>query len=143
MYIAWLHPSPHFSVSLCACSLPMNQSLVARQPIGSAHCAPSAHWRSRTSRRPLLSRHVINKQPVIGNTRLRKGSTGICCQQTAVSELEDVDPVTGEIVSGVKSKFPKYASPHWCLAPQDTWIVIRETTKQRAAQNDMHVTGRL
>ena len=111
----------------------MNLRPVTLETAASVHCAPRAHWHSSVNR-SLLLRHVVNKQPFRG-TVLPDGERNVHCCQAAVSDLEDVDPVTGEVVSSVKSKVPKYAS-----------IILTARTQKPASHNmhtSMHVTGSL
>ena len=60
---------------------------------------------SKQTKRPLCRRHAYRAKlagnQYSGHTSLVRGS------HAAESDLEDVDPVTGEVVTAVKSKIPK------------------------------------
>ena len=85
--------------------LTMLGDLAARQSKLTCQHAFSPNAQHAFATRSVLHRHVHRRK--LSRNRCSRPSTGICCQQTTVSDIEDVDPVTGEVVSAVKSKIPK------------------------------------
>lgn len=83
----------------------MHGDLVVRQSTLTCQHALSPIALRASATRSFPHRHV-HRGNLSRNYSSRPG-TGIRCQQTTVSDLEDVDPVTGEVVSAVKSKVPK------------------------------------
>ena len=97
--------APSVSALLGICRLTMHGDLVVRQSTLTCQHALSPNALRASATRSVFHRHV-HRRKCSGNHCSRPG-TGIRCQQTTVSDLEDVDPVTGEVVSAVKSKIPK------------------------------------
>lgn len=79
--------------------------LVVHRTVVCNDCAFVSQPLCKQIKRSLFRRHAYRAK--LAGNRYNGHTPSVRCSHAAVSDLEDVDPVTGEVVTAVKSKIPK------------------------------------
>ena len=94
-------PTPPMTAELClhghTCSAAVRRAV--RRPISGQRTLRCGH---------IAHRHVLVALHLRQRNRKRPASCITKCMQSTTAELEDIDPLTGAVLTPVKSKVPKY-----------------------------------